>query len=251
MSFIDTDEYLVPMKGLQWDGVLDDMEKRGVHVLKMRSSRGLPRHDLMQNIEDQSTCADAGHRSAAVRKLEASPCQEPARNETFLRVYNCDYIKPPRPDRFSRAMKQIYRPEYVLSHYVHYSTVTRGIARYFKDQEDPNEKSLVDWQDAESNKELFLDELSEGTLVHARSVLPHETAYRLGMCASNSKFHCPLGYICPDSLDWIDDKLRPNNPNPFVDESGNYCNCWINHHVEDSLVPKLEGLLQTHMNGIK
>ena len=47
-SAIDTDEYLVPMKGDTWNEVLNDMESKGVQVLKMRSSRGLPRHDLMQ-----------------------------------------------------------------------------------------------------------------------------------------------------------------------------------------------------------
>jgi hypothetical protein len=48
----------------------------------------------------------------------------------LLRVYNCDYIRPPRPERFARAMKQIYRPAFVLSHFVHYSTITANIARY-------------------------------------------------------------------------------------------------------------------------
>ena len=48
MSFIDTDEYLVPMKKTSWQDVLDDMEAKDVQVLKMRSSRGLPRHYLME-----------------------------------------------------------------------------------------------------------------------------------------------------------------------------------------------------------
>ena len=48
MSFIDTDEYLVPMKKNTWKDVLDDMEKKNVQVLKMRSSKGLPRRDLME-----------------------------------------------------------------------------------------------------------------------------------------------------------------------------------------------------------
>jgi hypothetical protein len=47
-SFIDTDEYLVPMKHTTWTDLLDDMESKNIEVLKMRSSRGLPRHHLMQ-----------------------------------------------------------------------------------------------------------------------------------------------------------------------------------------------------------
>ena len=48
MSFIDTDEYLVPMKGASWTDVLNEMKQKDMHVLKLRSSRGMPRHDLME-----------------------------------------------------------------------------------------------------------------------------------------------------------------------------------------------------------
>ena len=70
-------------------------------------------------------------------------------------------------------MKQIYRPEYVLSHFVHYSTVTSDIARYHKDYPTQNaDDELPDWTAVGADKEVFLDELEQGSLIHARSVLP-------------------------------------------------------------------------------
>ena len=198
-------------------------------------------------LKNQRECEIPPKRSAALRKLSMEPCQEPTHNETFLKVYNCDYIKPPRPDRFARAMKQIYRPAYVLSHYVHYSTVTKDIAQYHKDQ--PNHLAtdrLLDWKSDFSNKEVFLDELEQGTLIHARSVLPHETIFQSEMCQSKSKHKCPIGYVCPDSTDWIDEKVQHLSQNPFKDAFGNFCNCWVNDHIENVLVPKLEATSQQH-----
>ena len=204
---------------------------------------------LHRPLPDDVVCDIPKERSSAVRRLIPKPCLEPKRNETFLNVYNCDYIKPPRPDRFARAMKQIYRPSYVLSHYVHYSTVTRDIAMPWSLQSNASSNTvLLDWREAGSDKEVFLDELEQGTLIHARSVLPHETIYRSDMCKSNSKHKCPLGYVCPDTTPWIDDKERPNNINPFVDSSGHYCNCWVNEQVASVMVPRLEKELVRHRN---
>ena len=53
MTFIDTDEYLIPMKPTadgeyKWDAVLDEMDEKGINILKFLSSRGKPRVDLME-----------------------------------------------------------------------------------------------------------------------------------------------------------------------------------------------------------
>jgi hypothetical protein len=53
MSFIDTDEYLVPMKAnkkgeYNWNPVLDEMDENNIAIMKLLSSRGLPRVDLME-----------------------------------------------------------------------------------------------------------------------------------------------------------------------------------------------------------
>lgn len=87
----------------------------------------------------------------------------------------------------------------------------------------------------------FLDELTEGVLVHAKSVLPHETMSRNATCRVGSKLSCQVGYACPDSTDFVDEL---HHKNVFTDESGNYCNCWVNHHLEDILIPKLDQALR-------
>jgi hypothetical protein len=53
MSFIDTDEYLVPMKANErgeynWNAILDEMDSKDVSILKFLSSRGKPRMDFME-----------------------------------------------------------------------------------------------------------------------------------------------------------------------------------------------------------
>lgn len=43
MAFIDTDEYLVPMADDTWEPLLEKMDEKGTHILKMKSSRAKPR----------------------------------------------------------------------------------------------------------------------------------------------------------------------------------------------------------------
>mmetsp|Transcript_22047 Transcript_22047/g.25118 ORF Transcript_22047/g.25118 Transcript_22047/m.25118 type:complete len:201 (-) Transcript_22047:147-749(-) len=196
-------------------------------------------------MQNQTLCVDPALKNF---KPPGQPqdCLVPIKNHSFLRVYNCEYIKPPRPERFERAMKQIYRPDFVQSHFVHYSTVTKDISKYRKDfsQNKPYVRKVhrKDWQ--EGSPEKFLDEINEGLLVHTRSVLPHESQYREQGCQTGSKYGCSLGYVCPDTTPFEDEKHKDN---VFVDADGNYCNCWINHRVEDVYVPKLEFLLKEHM----
>ena len=55
MAFIDTDEYLTPMKvdetggeSTMWGPILDDMERRGIAIMKFKSGRNFPRIHLME-----------------------------------------------------------------------------------------------------------------------------------------------------------------------------------------------------------
>jgi hypothetical protein len=178
-------------------------------------------------------------------KLKVEPCVGPMKNKTFLQVYNCEFIRPPKPERFARAMKQIYRPSFVLSHFVHYSTVTAAMAMpYAKLKKNADGKKLLmdirkpGWEKEQPEK--FMDELAEGTLVHARSVLPHDTRRRSAECYANSEYTCMMGFLCDDDVEFVD-KLHQKNI--FHNKDGGYCNCWRNHIVEDILVPKLEVLL--------
>lgn len=195
-------------------------------------------------MQDQSKCVDPVPKA---RKPPGGPqeCLEQAKNQTFLQVYNCEFIRPPRPERFERAMKQIYRPDHVQSHFVHYSTVTKDISRWHSDF-GPDETYVRKvhgrgWQ--ASSPEVYLDELNEGLLVHTKSVLPHETQYREQGCQIGSKYGCSVGVLCPDSTPFEDEKHKEN---VFVDAEGHYCNCWMNDKVEHVYVPRLASLLAKH-----
>jgi hypothetical protein len=172
------------------------------------------------------------------------------RNKTFLQVYNCEFIRPPKPERFARAMKQIYRPSFVLSHFVHYSTVTTAMAMpYVELKRQSNGKEPVmdihgsTWE--REQPEMFMNELSEGALVHARSVLPHDTRRRSAECYLESPYTCMVGFLCEDEVEFFDDLHQKN---VFHNSDGSFCNCWRNKVVDNVLVPKLELLLAQQLH---
>lgn len=94
---------------------------------------------------------------------------------------------------------------------------------------------------ARAAPELFLNELTEGALIHARSTLPHETMTRTTDCRVGSKSDCVVGHVCEDSVVY-DDEVHGNNV--FRNPDGSYCNCWRNPVVESVLAPQLEQRLR-------
>lgn len=205
-------------------------------------------------MEDQSSCVDPNEVQGE-NKDKTEPCMAvPANKTTYMQVYNCDYIRPPKPVRFQRAMKQIYRPSHVLSHFVHYSTVTAGVSETYSDflerDKDPVDSTKAqdefilraqDYKFKDLSKEIFVNELTQGALIHARSILPHETKRRSAECFSHSKYKCMLGYLCDDSVEFSDEKHKEND---FTNPDGSYCNCWRNPVVDDVLGPILRTRLQ-------
>ena len=198
-------------------------------------------------LKDQSVCADPNNTPKKTSQLPVEPCVGPMKNKTFLQVYNCDFIPPPKPKRFSRAMKQIYRPSFVLSHFVHYSAVTTDMSQSYSDfmQNHTNEDYRSVRREyrrvhVREKAEMFMNELTHGVLVHARSVLPHETRRRSAQCLVGSKYNCVLGFLCGDSVEFVDEL---HTDNVFHNLDGSYCNCWRNKVIDEVLVPKLETLM--------
>lgn len=91
--------------------------------------------------------------------------------------------------------------------------------------------------------EVFVDELATGALIHARSVMPHETRRRSAECSLGSRVACMVGYLCEDTVEFIDEKHQAN---VFNNSDGSYCNCWENAVVTQSLVPRLVERMQEH-----
>ena len=165
----------------------------------------------------------------------------------FISFHSSDYIRPPKPSRFQRAMKQIYRPSFVLSHFVHYSNVTKAMDESYNDLIDDLREPKMNRHHRRNRKkeplhEMFMNELSQGALVHARSVLPHDTRRHSAECSIGSKVGCMMGYLCGDDVKYVD-KLHQDNV--FRNSDGRYCNCWRNKVIDEVLVPKLESLLSS------
>ena len=236
MAFFDIDEYFVPLKNDTFEYLLQDMALRDVNVLKFRSSRGRPRLDFMEVPErsfQEKYC-----KPNMKKKIDTAPCVISKRDISRIQLYNCDYIKPPRPYRFQRAMKQIFRPSFVLSHFVHYTTVTQTMAQYFRDTKGAFklDVKLID------QGEVFVDEVEEGIMIHAKAILPAETMSRNSTCFNGSKKTCPVGIPCPASVPFDDTNHQMN---PFRDNQGNFCNCWVNEKLEHHFLPLLQKILHT------
>ena len=160
-----------------------------------------------------------------------SSCVVPRNNETFLKTYNCEYIKSPKPDRFQRAMKQLYRPDFVLSHFVHYSTITVDLTKR-------KEETVGKFIQAATNNpktERFIDDVNEGVMIHAKSITPNDGVNRATRCLYKKSL-CSLGYECPERLPFSDE----NHKEGFLFGNGTFCNCWINQKAESFWIPQLE-----------
>lgn len=87
-------------------------------------------------------------------------------------------------------------------------------------------------------KERFADELNEGVLIHAKTLVPNEAVGRAARCAYKMTM-CSVGYECPDDLPFSD----LTHQDGFLHGNKEYCNCWVNRKAENVWVPKLEKVL--------
>lgn len=103
MTFLDPDEYLVPMGNhSDWKEILHEVNRTEQKaIIKFRSTRARPRPHLMEETFEKEYGCPSPEEVALDSK---GSCLSRKKNETFLKTYNCDYIKSPKPDRFQRAM---------------------------------------------------------------------------------------------------------------------------------------------------
>jgi len=237
MASMDIDEYFVPMGEYnEWKSILNKLDKENLKVLKFRSTVARLRLDLAKPYFDDGLieCGNLNQTETPT----ATKCVAKSDDVTFLRSYNCDYIKSPKPERFQRAMKQIYRPDYVLSHYVHYSTVTTKYVVPNTSNETYAVGTVTKIGRISIKDERFIDEINEGVLIHARTRTPDETAGKSNnnTCKYMEKSACPVGVSCPDDLPFEDN----NHKNGFIfGNDRTYCNCWVNRKVENYYDPLL------------
>ena len=138
----------------------------------------------------------------------------------------------PKPDWADRAKKQLYRPDYVQSHFVHYSTVTNGILETNLDKKKKGRKWKY-WYSESKQSERFTDELEEAVMIHSKTTVPGNTKNYDRLCkfGFEGKWHekCRVGYPIPGNI-----KVE-NGTNP----EGYELNCYTNEKVNNKYAPEL------------
>ena len=214
------DEYLIPQGKWnsikQWlkEGVGDKSES---HILSFYQSRAAPNIEFME--------PDG----------KSSGCLSKRSNVTFLEAYDCESEPLPKPKDKWRAMKQIYRPWYVLNHFVHYSTVTKRILS------NPEQASPGFIEKAPYERRV--DEVNEAFMLHAKTTTPEATKNwnikcHVSAAANKKNTACPVGIAFPLDAD----STAASNSTTSAD--GMVYNCYRHKSVQE-LVPKLEKAMES------
>ena len=116
---------------------------------------------------------------------QSDPSDPQVSNETtFLQTYNCDQEKAPRMNTLP-AEKQIYLADYVLLHFVHYSTVT---ALSILSQNETESRGLL-WKERYHETSVdFPDELTEATMIHTKTVTAQDVRLWKSFCKAQTYF---------------------------------------------------------------
>jgi hypothetical protein len=217
IAAFDADEYFVPMGDYtNLKDVLADAAKGGTNILSLRSSRGRLRLDKSDVVGNENA-------------IEKSP------DKTFLEAYNCDSAGSPKPSWADRARKQIYRTDYVLYHFVHYSTVTRGYLETYKEKGPEWRRHFGEHPPSER----VTNELTEAVMVHTKSLgrdMTHSYKSRCRYDYAKKWQGCWVAYPWPKGAD-------TSVKNAHDDEGMEY-NCHVNYKVEDYWVPRLREALE-------
>jgi len=231
----DIDEYLVPMGNHTTIlPLLDKLEKENTKIVAFASWRAWPRWAFIEEpvkIEDPDVC------------WSKEPCFDlkVPFEHPMLQAYNCDRQKPGEKTSAMPAEKQLYQPDYVLSHFVHYSVATvlseKNRTEYVKDGFPWRQRCFPD------PRQRFGDELTEALMVHTKAVARQDTNGWERVChidnlkrPKKKQGLCRLGVPYPD--DWT--------PAVNATKEGWAYNCYVNEKVEKQLVPKLKEKLAVH-----
>lgn len=138
------------------------------------------------------------------------------------------------------AEKQLYRPDYVLQHFIHYSSVTI-LSQMSKSE---FQKAGFDWLKTGIKPDpnsRFSDEIREATMIHTKAVARQDTAGWQDICKvgyeSKKKALCRIGIPFPIGYNEEKDGLGDN-------EGWKY-NCYVNQKTENYWVPLLEKALKS------
>jgi len=231
----DIDEYLVPMGKLtSLHPLLDKLDKEETKIISFGSWRAWPRRSF---IDDPNLTRMNGVQNCG-RNQDCFQLRIPE-NYTMLQAYNCDRQKPGSKSEKMPAEKQIYRPEYVLHHFIHYSTVTVMSAMNRQDIEQLGRKwnSRSPFPDPLSR---FGNEQQEALMLHTKAVATQDTIFWEKACLAsyNGSSFCRLGMPFPDDSAAV---------NTTTDKAALKYNCYLNHKIDNYWVKELESKLKDHV----
>lgn len=158
-------------------------------------------------------------------------------NRTMLQTYNCDRQSGPKKDVMP-AEKQLYRPDYVRQHFIHYSSVTTlsMLNRTEFEKAGYHWTRTPPFPDPASR---FSDEVNEATMLHTKAIARQDTAGWMDVCKVKKYGKggtCRIGVPYPQDYD----EARDGEGNA----EGWAYNCYINRKTEDHWVPLLEEAIQ-------
>lgn len=162
-------------------------------------------------------------------------------NVTFLEAYNCDGSESPKPEWADRARKQLYRPDYVPYHFVHYSAITRGLLTIPQGGGKWNR-----WYNESPSSERITDELVEAAMIHAKAITQVHTMGWRNRCSFDSKkkrLSCYVGFGWPNSTKSETDTYDPEIKMDY--------NCFVNKKVEYYWIPRLNKAVEARRRRTK
>lgn len=224
MANMDIDEYITPVgEHESIKTFLDVLDEKNTKIVSFGSWRAWPRRDMIEPpipIVNKTIC-DQPHPCFNLRVPE---------NRSILQTYNCDrqlVKKESMP-----AEKQIYRTDYVLQHFVHFSTVTLYSAM---NVEETNAAGMKFGRSAPDPLSRFADELTEVTMLHTKSIATQDTAGWQKRCKGEMKGECRIGVPFPD--------LNTSSL-ASTDDQGWMYNCYVNPKIESYWAPRLDSELK-------
>ena len=134
---------------------------------------------------------------------------------------------------YTRAKKQIYRPEHVLSHFVHYTVITKPMMDLGK--------AIKSKYNEPSPSERFSDEVKEIFMLHTKTWRLTETQDWKNRCKVDYKMNkwgsdkCNVGFPFPD----IESELMITANSLTVNDKGFKYNAFKNKRIQNYWLPKL------------
>jgi hypothetical protein len=238
LAQLDVDEYLIPagdwtdIQSWLKESVRTGKIEKKTNILSFFQTRAVPNINFM----DSCTCYKDDH------DQDQPQCLMKRENITFLQAYDCERTVLPKPDFGWRAKKQIYRPHYVLNHFVHYTTVTQRI------HDAPHEDLPL--YNQRRPYERRVNELEEAFMLHTKTTYPSATRKWTTSCTGQSeedKKKCPVGiaYSLDDSTEVDDLQKRLNTTHT---KAGFAYNCYQHKRIQNELADKLQAFLQPFLN---